>query len=265
MRQTVRRFPLATFFALAYGWTWFCWWSVVIASTARFSLPISTETLSTLGQFGPFVAALFVTGVSQGRDGYRKFAARFLRWRAAPAWLVVALFLLPATMLIAIYWHAFANGEAGGLKFRGDWPTVPLHFVYLMVLGGPLGEEPGWRGFALPRLQAAYGPVVGSIGLGVLHAGWHLPLWWMAPPPCPFWMYVIGVVFSTILFTWLFNHTQGSVIYSLLFHTSLSIASVRLPEVRAYHLWIVVLMAVVSVVFLCDRQLGYSGERITDL
>ena len=211
MLQISRRFPLATFFALAYGWTWLCWCSVVAGAKTRFSLPISEATLATLGQFGPFAAGLFVTFVSQGRDGCREFVGRFLRWRAGLVWLAVALFLLPVTMLIAIYWYAYAHERLGELQFRGEWSTLPLHFVYLMALGGPLGEEPGWRGFALPRLQAAYGPVMGSVWLGLIHAGWHLPLWWMGLRPCPFWMYVIGVILSTFLFTWLFNHTRGSV------------------------------------------------------
>jgi hypothetical protein len=77
----------------------------------------------------------------------------------------------------------------------------------------------------------------------------------MGQPPCPFWMYLIGVVFVTFLFTWLFNHTDGSVLYSLIFHTSLSIASMRLPEAPAYHLWIIVLLIVVATVWLCDRSL----------
>jgi len=254
--QSFRRFPLTTYFALAYGWTWLCWWSVVANSSGLLSLPISEEIIATLGQFGPFAAALMVTSATQGRGGLREFAVRLVRWRAHLVWLVVALVLLPASMIVAIYWYAYARGTIDSLQFRGDWSTVPWHFVYLLLVGGPLGEEPGWRGFALPRLQVSYGPIIGSVWLGLLHAGWHLPLWWMHRPPCPFWMYTVGVILVTFLFTWLFNHTGGSVFYSLLFHTSLSISSVRFPDVPAYHLWIVVLFAVVFVVFLFDRRLG---------
>jgi membrane protease YdiL (CAAX protease family) len=225
------------------------------------ALPVAEETLATLGQFGPFAAAVIVTGVTQGRDGWRELFGRFVRWRANLAWLGIALLLLPATMLVAIYTHAFMRGSVDSLGFRDGWSTLPLHFVYLLVLGGPLGEEPGWRGFALPRLQDSYGPVIGSVCLGILHALWHLPLWWMYPPPCPFWMYVAGVIPVTFLFTWLFNHTRGSLLYSLLFHTSMSIASVRLPEVPAYHVWILVLWAVVLTVFLCDPRLGQTAPK----
>ena len=211
-----------------------------------------------LGQFGPFFAAVLVTSVSQGREGMRGFFGRFLRWRAHVAWVAVSLFLLPGTMLAAIYAYAYFHGSVASLYLRGEWWTLLWHFAYMIVLGGPLGEEPGWRGFALPRLQDAYGPVMGSLWLGVLHSVWHLPLWWMYPPPCPFWMFVAGGILVTFLFTWLFNHTQGSVLYSLLFHTSMSVASVRLPEVPAYHVWVLVLSAVVASVFLSDPRLGYG-------
>jgi membrane protease YdiL (CAAX protease family) len=261
----LQRYPVATFVMFAYGWTWFCWWSVVASSRGRLSLPISDSALATIGQFGPFAAAVIVTTATRGLAGLHDFAGRFLRWRAHPVWLLVALFFLPATMLAAIYWHAFFGGTIGSLKFSGDWSTIPLHFVYLLVIGGPLGEEPGWRGFALPWLQERNGPTVGSVWLGMLHAGWHWPLWWMHRPPCPFWMYVAGVVLVTFLFTWLFNHTGGSLLYALLFHTSLSIASVRLPEVPAYHLWIVVLIPVVLAVFAFDPRLGLRASDTANL
>jgi uncharacterized protein len=257
----MRRFPLTIYFLSAYAWTWLCWWSVVASSHSRLVLPVSEETLATLGQFGPFAAAVFVISATQGRGGLHDFAARLIRWRARLVWLVVALFLLPATMLIAIYWYAYDRGVSEALQFRGEWYTLPWHFVYMLMLGGPLGEEPGWRGFALPRLQDRYGAVSGSVRLGLLHAGWHLPLWWMHRPPCPFWMYTIGVVLLTFLFTWLFNHTNGSALYSLIFHSSLSMGSVRLPDVPAYHLWIIVLVSVVAVVFLFDRRLAQPAYQ----
>jgi uncharacterized protein len=244
------------YFALAYAWTWVCWWSVVAHSRDLVTLPISDSTLSTLGQFGPFAAALVVISAAEGRAGLRDFCSRFLRWRASPVWLLVALFLLPATMFLAIYSYALMHGTEDTLRFREPWATLIPHFTYLMILGGPLGEEPGWRGFALPRLQARFGPIIGSVLLGLLHAGWHLPLWWMHRPPCPFWMYTIGVVLVSGLFTWLFNHTGGSLLYVLIFHASLSIGSVRLPDVPAYHLWVSVLFLLTSVILLFDRRLG---------
>jgi membrane protease YdiL (CAAX protease family) len=253
--------PLASFFALAYAWTWLCWWSVVAASSGHFSLPVAKEHLATLGQFGPFFAAVVVTCVTSGRVGLRELLSRLVRWRVHATWYAVSLLLLPATMLLAIFLYAYLNGTVASLRFKDpNWATLPAHFLYTLLLCGPLGEEPGWRGFALPRLQAVCGPVVGSIWLGLLHAGWHLPLWWMYPAPAPFWLYTVGVVFMTFLFTWLFNHTRGSVLLSLFFHASLSTASVRLPDVPAYPIWVLCLFAIATAILLHDRRLGLPRE-----
>jgi membrane protease YdiL (CAAX protease family) len=256
-----QRYALTSFFVLAYTWTWLCWWSVFAVSSGYLSLPVPQQYLATLGQFGPFAAAVFVTYVTSSRAGFREFLSRLGRWRVHPIWILVSMLLLPATMLMAIFLYAYFKGTVATLRFQDAWATLPAHFIYMLVLGGPLGEEPGWRGFALPRLQARYGAVAASVWLGLLWAGWHLPLWWIYPPPCPFLLYVAGAIFMTFLFTWLFNHTRGSVLYSLIFHNSMSIASVRLPEVPAYHVWVLCLLSVVLVILFYDRQLGQSDDE----
>jgi membrane protease YdiL (CAAX protease family) len=256
--NATQRLALSSFFLFAFGWTWLCWWTVYAAKLGYISLPVAQEHLATLGQFGPFAAALLVTTATKGRAGVLELLTSLARWRANPRWLVISLLLLPATMLAAIVTYALVkSGSLVGLQFRGTWSTMPMHFVYLLILGGALGEEPGWRGFALPRMQARYGPIAASAALGLLHALWHLPLWWLYPPPCPFPIYVAGVVPMTVLFTWLWNRTHGSVFYSLIFHASLSTASVRLPEVPAYSIWVLLLWSLASLLLLSDRQLGY--------
>ena len=91
-------------------------------------------------------------------------------------------------------------------------------------LGGPLGEEPGWRGFALPRLQWRNGPLVGSLILGVLWACWHLPLFWSGvwtPPTIPnILMFDVMITALTIIMTWVFNHVNGSLLIMMLTHAS---------------------------------------------
>ncbi|MBI3465620.1 MAG: CPBP family intramembrane metalloprotease [Planctomycetes bacterium] len=171
----MRQFPLTSFFALAYAWTWTCWWSVL-------ALPASTERLQTLGQFGPFVAALIVTCATGGRTALSEFLASLVRWRVHPVWYGISLVLLPASMLTAIVLYASFHGTVSMLRFQGTLATLPAHFIYTLLLCGPLGEEPGWRGFALARLQATFSPVGASLVLGLLGAGWHLPASWIVEP-----------------------------------------------------------------------------------
>lgn len=258
--DVLRRFPLASYFVLAYAWTWFCWWSVAADAAGLLPVTAPRDLLATLGQFGPFVAALGVAWVTAGGRGLRELLGRLVRWRARPVWLAVSLLLLPATMLAAIVLYSRVHDAANPLLFRGTWETLPAHFVYTLLLCGPLGEEPGWRGFALPRLQARYGPVAASFWLALLWAGWHLPLWFINPAPSPFALYVAGAIFTTILFTWLYNHTHGSVFYSLIFHASMNTASTRFPEVPAYHYWVPILVTVAVGVLVCDRRLGQPRD-----
>ncbi len=102
------------------------------------------------------------------------------------------------------------------------------------VILGPLWEEPGWRGFALPRLQEQFGPISGTLILGVLWAGWHLPGYlggWMTVGVVP--LLLSGMAFS-ILATWVYNNTQGSILLMILLHSSsnaaISIGSMVLPQ-----------------------------------
>ena len=255
----IHRLPVTAFFLLAYAWTWLCWWSAYAVASGRISLPISRDTLATLGQFGPFAAAVIVTTIIGGRRGLAEFFRSFTRWRARPVWVLLSLLMMPALMLAAIYTHGAATGSLSSLQFRDTWSTLPAHFIYTLLLAGPLGEEPGWRGFALPRMQARFGPIAASLSLGLLWAFWHVPLWWLNPAPMPFLTYVPTVVCAAIFFTWLFNHTGGSVLYSLLFHASISTASVRLPDVPAHYVWLGCNIALVLIILYFDRRLGYAA------
>ncbi|HEX2027965.1 MAG TPA: CPBP family intramembrane glutamic endopeptidase, partial [Nitriliruptorales bacterium] len=99
------------------------------------------------------------------------------------------------------------------------------------AFGGPLAEEPGWRGFALPGLQERLGPLAGALVLGVLHGVWHLPLYLLIPgyngaPPdlagigAQFLVFVVGVTSGSVTITWLFNNTRGSVLLAMLYHAT---------------------------------------------
>ena len=95
--------------------------------------------------------------------------------------------------------------------------------IVYVFLHGPLGEEPGWRGFALPRLQRLHGPLVGSLILAPLWALWHLPMFWVParsfPPTLPnIGLFVIASIPFTIIMTWVFNNTKGSVLMAILVH-----------------------------------------------
>jgi membrane protease YdiL (CAAX protease family) len=175
------------------------------------------------------------------RDGFagglRGLVGRCLHWRVHPIWFAVVLVLPPACLVAAICVHDWLQGKTIVLPSLGKPATLLPHLMLTLFTAGPLGEEPGWRGFALPRLRAIWHPIPASLLLGVIWALWHLPLWWVADVPAPFWLYVVGVLPLTYLFTWVAEHTSGSVLLALLFHASLNTSLARLPVQPAWIEW----------------------------
>jgi membrane protease YdiL (CAAX protease family) len=156
-------------------------------------------------------------------------------WRVGFRWYLFAFLGIPAIMVLSVIFLPGVMASFQGLAieiflpFLGLAPLSPLPllvlFIYIFFLGGAQGEEPGWRGFALPRLQRRYGPFVGSLILGPLWAMWHLPVFWVPawnypPTLLNIVMFVIAAIAFTIVMTWVFNNTKGSVFLAVLVHAT---------------------------------------------
>jgi uncharacterized protein len=171
--KLLHRYPLVFYFLLAFGFSWAYELTVYrVLLTPGFSL---RGLLLDLGfTLGPTLAAFLMTAVTQGRAGIRQLLSRYVLWRVGIPWYLLVLLGVPALLLILILLlpGALAAFHLPGLSF---WPTYLIGYLTILVIGGPLGEEAGWRGFALPRLQQRSGPLVGTLILGVLWGLWHLP------------------------------------------------------------------------------------------
>ncbi len=232
MTALIRRRPLMAFFVLAYvgSWvTWSPWWlSESGVGVLPFQLPFSAIAgINQLGLFaGPFAAALWVTRITESRDGLRRLLRRIVQWRAHPAWYLLALVAIPLATGIG---YLLAPGtslapEGGGIAVLGLLTTTYL--IYL--LGGPIQEEPGWRGFALPLLQERLHPMTAALVLGVIHCVWHAPLFltdeWDTPrqDPTQLLAYLVLVVSMSIMISWLANGSRGSVMLVILGHNGIN-------------------------------------------
>jgi len=177
LSHIMRRYPLFFYFLLAFGFTWTYELTVYrILLTPGFSL---REVLLDLGfTLGPTLAAFVMTAVSQGRAGILQLLRRYILWRVGLRWYLLVLLGVPVLLLIAVL---PLPGALSALRLPAltFWPTYLLIYLLFLVFEGPLGGEPGWRGFALPRLQQRSGPLVGSLLLGVLWGLWHLPLFFI--------------------------------------------------------------------------------------
>src|SRR6266581_88836 len=167
--QLPRRHPLISFFVMAYAISW----AYVIVFLIVWPLPdtIVTDTPELLG---PVVAGFVMTAVMSGRAGVRQLLRRFVMWRVRAVWYLYALVAIPALYFIGVM---LVPGALGSFKVPSLTASLlyPVLFLVVLVLDGPLLEEPGWRGFALPRLQTHWGPLLGTVILGVMWAGWHAP------------------------------------------------------------------------------------------
>jgi membrane protease YdiL (CAAX protease family) len=218
-----RAFPLR-YFVIAFAFTWFFW--TLTALGARDVIP-ALPGLTVIGTFGPLVAAVVATAQESGRAGLRSLLSRIVRWRVAPIWYGVVLLGPILLYLAALALEVVALGgqppSLGALV--GVLPILVIITVY-MVIFVALGEEVGWRGYALPALQARYGALVASVVLGALWALWHLPAFFNPDTLYSNLPFVLQLAFQipvAILFTWVFNST-GSVPMAILMHAVLNAA-----------------------------------------
>jgi membrane protease YdiL (CAAX protease family) len=193
------------FFGVAYAWGWIVYTAMVVFH--------ATPEWTILATLGPTVAALVAHRVTAGN--YRAFRLASTWMRTLGATLVgVALMVLAFVVL-----PAAATTDPRQLRW-GALISISV-YNYSTLLGGPLFEEPGWRGFALPRLEARFGPVLGSILLALLWAGWHLPLFWYPGwTTAPAWVYVLIVLGATVLLTYGTNVARFGVITPIAMHAA---------------------------------------------
>jgi membrane protease YdiL (CAAX protease family) len=220
------RHPLVFFFIIAYAGTWLTELPYVLSEDGAGLLPFSSPLLiwtSPLTVFmGPFLAAFVMTGATEGREGVGRLLRRFVLWRVGLRWYLFAFVGIPAIAVLSVVVMPGVLGSFQGLVALSPLPLLGV-FVYVLILGGALGEEPGWRGFALPRLQSLHGPLVGSLILGPLWALWHLPLFftpWNELTAFNVVVFVLATTCLAIMYTWVFNNTKGSVLMAILIHAS---------------------------------------------
>jgi len=219
----VARHSTLAFVGLTLCLSWGWWFGV--ASLVGGEVP---ELLVLPGGFGPAVAAIAVARASGDLDA---LFARLRRARTARRWYLLALVLPPAAMGIAVLGYAAVGGPLAPERLPGAVLGYPLAVVALALVGGGQ-EEIGWRGYALPTLQATYGPLAASAVLGVVWAVWHAPLFLLGNAPSAsgaFGLYLPLVVAFSVVFTWAFNRTGGSVPLLMLLHGGVNAAGSVVP------------------------------------
>jgi hypothetical protein len=204
--------------------------------------------------FGPTLAAFAMTGITEGKRGVRALWRRFWNRNLSLKWLLVTLLFFEALKLITILVARTIDGQDYPFVDLPSplWMIIPL-FLAAFVYSG-LAEEFGWRGYVLPRFQAKWNALVSSIVLGLIWASWHIPAFFIPNLPLyqkDFWAWAPEVLLTSVLFTWIFNNTRGSVLAACLFHASMNSSVVALPtDASHWYFRGVLLVAVILIVII---------------
>ena len=219
----MKRHPIITFFVLTYVITW------AIESPLVFLTDSVTATqglvLVILASNVPSAVAIVLTAIILGRGALRKLLGRLLIWRVNPFWYLV-VFLGPVALTGGVVLlNALMGGPALSLGMTLVGATI--FFAFSVVPGSALGEEIGWRGYVLPRLQSRMSALSASLLIAPIWALWHLPLWLTGEPgrtPTLYTGFLVSAFALSIISTWVYNSTGGSLLMVVLAH-----ATVNLP------------------------------------
>jgi CAAX protease family protein len=224
------RHPLVSYFLIAFTFSWLMFLPGLLAYYGVLVVSPSVIRLSAIaGLFGPILSGFIMTAVTEGRPGVSCLLRRVVRWRVGLQWYLFALIGLPAVMVLATITQpgALESFEVSGQPFDVAYLQV---FISMAVIGGPLFEEPGWTGFAQPRLQKMYGPLLGGLFLGGLWALWHLPGFLIPSedvsdiPPrgtvLDFAVFALALAGLRLIIIWVVNNARDSVLMAILVHAS---------------------------------------------
>jgi len=232
MREQVKRFPLVSFFVLAYAVSW-AYWVPLLALGYRVAPGSATTHFP--GLLGPAVAACVVEGAIHGKAGLRALLGKLVlvsrpRWRFCLYSLSPMAFLGGAFLVMALR-GVPVPGPAEFARFSG-LPEIGLPAVVLLVfLVGGCGEELGWRGFALQRLQRRFGPLGGALVLALFWAGWHLPAFGFIQTyrdmtvPMILGGFLFGLACGSVVLARVAHQTAGSVLAASLWHAAYNLTS----------------------------------------
>jgi membrane protease YdiL (CAAX protease family) len=248
------RFPVLWFFVFTYvltgvGQCVHLFVSRHLAAGVAGGTPIQDTPIMTWLRYAPYVtgtgpsfAGLLMTLLLYGLPGVRRLAFQLAPWSAGRAWPVLAVCLLLPLGVIVLPLGILA--ALGAVVARPSWPGAADYLYGAVIGGGFLGpglfEEIGWRGFALPHLQRRYSALVSSLIIGLAWAFWHLPNFVIPSSPPPWWhlpAFVPLIMAVSLLFTWVYNSTGGSLFAVVLLHgamyTALGLCPAADPGVAA--------------------------------
>lgn len=210
-------------------------WMIDLANSGFLPIQFPFAIYITLG-WGFIFASVLMTWLTLGRETVITLLKRYMQWRAAWKWYLAAIFLEPVFIIAAVYINAALT------QTPPDFHAVPAYKLFgtsanlaLFVLPFALveiitnGEEIGWRGYVLPRLQAKYSALASTLTLGVVWGFWHLPKFLSHFDAVAFGWFMVHIMSYAVILTWLYNNTKGSLLIVTLSHAFSNTAGIFMP------------------------------------
>jgi uncharacterized protein len=240
--------PLILFFILAFVIAWGLMGIGIAKNYGWLQHNIPMEPFLLIGSWVPNIAAFMVIAfVLKRNGGIKKLLKGWLKWKVPAFWYLVILSpIIIAVISTFIYKLLYDIFPVSEIAYN---PTSLLAMLIMATITGAMGEELGWRGFALPRLQLRMNALSASVLLGIIWIIWHSPLWFtgIGFEQIPFLAYAIIGISFTILVTWACNNSRGSLVVASLFHLTLNV-SVNIIEIRALYIHALLFLSFAAIV-----------------
>ena len=269
----IKAHPLITYFTLAYAISWIIVLPLVASVQGFIDIPVPFA-LHYVNDYGPLLAAIITTRITDGAKGPRELFSRIIRWRVGFLWVVVAAFSPLVVFGIAAAIVVVAMGETPpDLSLLGELPYLPYlgsgGWIFWMLTVG-LGEESGWRGYALPKLQANMSALSATLIVTLFWVGWHLPRFFYFDgfldqgfSVLP--LFALQQLAMAILLTWLYNSGRGSILAAALFHSGFNFFLTSPADVGDMTIVIrglLLVWAIVVIVVFKPANLSRKGKHV---
>jgi membrane protease YdiL (CAAX protease family) len=273
MKQTDRRKlkrEVILFFITTVFFTWLLWFPAFMIQNHGISMSLSNDFFITAGTFVPSVAGLFFTYIFGGKAGVNSLLKSLLNMRISVKWLLFIFLALPFVSAVSCLFFYLSEGILPQMQFP-LW-FIPIAFVYILIFMGPLGEEAGWRGFALKKMLEYLSPFKAAVLLGIAWSFWHLPLFFIngttqnaltsfgiIPAILGYALYTVMI---SVLITLVYIMSNGSVFGCMLLHTagnlSLGVVPIVFSKNGAVILIFTLCITVAAIIFKFNKILFVS-------
>lgn len=278
VRSTCAFFALSLLISIGAG--------ILIAASTRGLLQIDLPAiLPVIILLSPTIAAIVLTVATTGWSGLYNLVSSLSTWRIPIQWYLVALFLPAVLNLSSIGIYVILGGSLPAIPgsvpsdlkpFITDNIASTLLFLSLFFFLASLVEEIGWRGYALPQLQSRLSAFSSSCIIGVIWAFWHVPSFFLIPRTAqaaiPFLWYIPSILAISVVFTWLYNNTSGSLLLVTILHASIQATNILIPnlpsetgDMRLYGLNTLIVFVVTVIILRAygAQNLSRNQQRIT--